>query len=111
MKIFKFAIVLLLATGVLIGIIYTNHYKANNNVTIDNTNEVSMVTEYVKSNISKITSEKPVLGGTWYVTDVQIDSENNTGNATFEDGHIQGKIIFKYTIDSATNNIVITVIE
>jgi hypothetical protein len=63
------------------------------------------VESYVRANINTLSPVKPVLGGTWYALSVNIDAAKNSGNVTYEDGHIQQKKNFTYTIDS---NLVVT---
>ncbi len=45
------------------------------------------VEEYVKQNISTLSPEKEVLGGTFYVTEISV-GEDGTGEVHYEDGHI-----------------------
>lgn len=52
--------------------------------------------KYVRDNIKTIAPEKPVLGGSWYVTVVNINPSTKTGTMTYEDGHIQSKASFNY---------------
>lgn len=62
--------------------------------------EKNTVEKYIRENIKTIALEKPVLGGTWYVTLVQINPSMKTGTITYEDGHIQRKTEFNYTINN-----------
>jgi hypothetical protein len=55
-----------------------------------------IVEKYIRDNIKTITPEKPVLGGSWYVTLININPSMKTGTMTYEDGHIQGKANFNY---------------
>lgn len=45
------------------------------------------VEEYVRQNISSLSPEKEVLGGTFYVTEISV-GEDGTGVVHYEDGHI-----------------------
>jgi hypothetical protein len=45
------------------------------------------VFEYLKNNISELSPEKEVLGGTFYITSIDFLDENNL-IAGYEDGHI-----------------------
>ncbi|MDD3284002.1 MAG: hypothetical protein PHZ07_00195 [Patescibacteria group bacterium] len=56
---------------------------------------------YLKDNISNLSSEKAVLGGTFYITDLQIE-ENNKAIVSYEDGHIALKANFDYIINNET---------
>lgn len=57
------------------------------------------VEDYLTRNIDKISPIKAVLGGVWHVVSVSIDFEHKTGTVIYEDGHIQAKGSFTYTID------------
>lgn len=57
------------------------------------------VEKYLKSNVSTLSPAKAVLGGTWYVLSYTVDVGSNSGTVTYEDGHIQEKRDFSYTID------------
>jgi hypothetical protein len=61
--------------------------------------EKSIVEKYIRNNIKNIASEQPVLGGSWYVTTITIDPSSKTGEVIYEDGHIQGKANFNYSIN------------
>lgn len=52
---------------------------------------------YVRSNISELSPEPEVLGGTFYVT--KIEADNGKGEVEYEDGHIALKASFTYSID------------
>lgn len=43
------------------------------------------VTSYISKNISALSPEKEVLGGTFYVTNITFDA--GTGTVEYEDGH------------------------
>jgi len=55
-----------------------------------------LVEEYIRNNVKTIVLEEPVLGGSWYITSVNINPSLKTGIMRYEDGHIQGKANFKY---------------
>ncbi|PIZ85979.1 hypothetical protein COX94_01370 [Candidatus Nomurabacteria bacterium CG_4_10_14_0_2_um_filter_33_9] len=67
-------------------------------------NEILAVEKYIRENIKTITTDKPVLGGLWYVVSVFINYSLNTGSVTYEDGHIQGDATFEYEFDSNTKS-------
>jgi hypothetical protein len=52
---------------------------------------------YVRQNISALSPEPEVLGGTFYVT--KIEAANGRGEVEYEDGHNAFKADFTYTID------------
>ncbi|MEK7140191.1 MAG: hypothetical protein AAB815_00225 [Patescibacteria group bacterium] len=58
------------------------------------------VEEYLQENIITLSPTKPVLGGTWYVVSTVVSPGNNSGVVTYEDGHIEEKRNFTYTLDS-----------
>ncbi len=64
------------------------------------------VEDYIRKNISKISTNSAVLGGAWYVVSVDVDTEKNTAHTIYEDGHIQKTEDFKYTRDGNLVNIV-----
>lgn len=103
-----FLLILGLAIAIIVPTVVHKYYNSDNSAVMDDATEINIVSEYIKSHINDLALEKPILGGTWYITDVQVDPVNNSGSATYEDGHIQGRIVFKYNIDSKTNNISIT---
>ena len=55
-----------------------------------------IVEKYIRDNVKTIVPEKPVLGGSWYITSVNINPSAKTGTMTYEDGHIQGNKSFSY---------------
>lgn len=55
-----------------------------------------IVEKYIRDNIKTIVPEKPVLGGSWYVTLIKINPLTKTGTMEYEDGHIQGNKSFSY---------------
>lgn len=57
------------------------------------------VEAYVRANISQLSPQPEVLGGTFYVTDITI-REDGTGAVSYEDGHIALAADFTYSIDS-----------
>ncbi|MFC1655838.1 M23 family metallopeptidase [Patescibacteria group bacterium] len=61
-----------------------------------------LVKQYIEENISSISESDPVLGGTWYVVDVEF-VDNQTVVVTYEDGHIQKIIKANYEISRDKN--------
>jgi hypothetical protein len=57
------------------------------------------VEKYIRDNIKTIAIEKPVLGGSWYVTSVYVNPSTKTGTVRYEDGHIEKKSNFRYSMD------------
>jgi hypothetical protein len=55
------------------------------------------VQTYVRNNIATLSPEPPVLGGTFYVT--EIDTANGHGTVWYEDGHMAHVADFEYVVD------------
>lgn len=62
-------------------------------------NDKDIVEQYISNNIINIVPEDAVLGGTWYVLSVFVDSSKRVGSFDYEDGHVQGHADFSYTIE------------
>jgi hypothetical protein len=59
--------------------------------------ETSIVSEYVSEHISQLSPIKEQLGGTYYVTHIEVTS--GKGVTSYEDGHNAYVADFKYTLD------------
>lgn len=67
------------------------------------------VEKYVRENITKISSDQPVLGATlWFVITTKINTAGDTGEVVYEDGHIQRKAIFDYEFDPVRGTVQVT---
>lgn len=66
-------------------------------------NERESVGEYLTKNIGSLSAVQPVVGGSWYVLNYNIDISTKSGSVTYEDGHIQEKSNFSYTTDNEGN--------
>jgi hypothetical protein len=77
----------------------TNLYwiPAINQIDCDTLDEKLFTEKYVRDNIKTIATNKPILGGSWYVTSVVINPIAHTGEIVYEDGHIQSKANIIYT--------------
>jgi len=60
------------------------------------------IESYVTHNISALSPEKETLGGTFYVTEISVDSEKKTGHVKYEDGHNAYEADFSYTAADQT---------
>ena len=60
-----------------------------------------LVDEYIRANISELSPESEVLGGTFYVTNITF-SDLWEGEVQYEDGHIALTADFIYAIDEST---------
>lgn len=58
---------------------------------------VMSIESYMEQNISELSPVKEVLGGTFYVTDIQ--AKDGRGTVSYEDGHIAFVADFRYSID------------
>lgn len=80
---------------VAVGLVVTGFYLIGNS----NKNTVDdkvLVEQYVREHITELVQEETVLGGTWHVITIDIDSNKKQGTVTYEDGHIQGSAMFSY---------------
>ncbi len=76
-------------------IVYT---KENCPDATNTTTDQALVEQYIRANIKTLAPEEPILGGNWYVISVTTDMATKSGTMVYEDGHIQGKATFKYTV-------------
>ncbi len=60
--------------------------------------EIFLVENYIRENITTIAPEEPVLGGTFYVIEITVNETEHNGEFVYEDGHIQGRASFTYEI-------------
>lgn len=60
------------------------------------------VESYVSQNISELSPEKEVLGGKFYVTDIQV--ADGKGVVSYEDGHVAFTADFTYTSNDRTGH-------
>lgn len=77
----------------------------------DYLDEKLFVEKYIKDNIKTIATNKPVLGGSWYVISVTINPATKSGEVTYEDGHILSKAKIEYTYKTNPESLVITKFE
>lgn len=75
-----------------------NIQNPQNNTTQEKLSDQDMINNYLKNNISQLSPEKEVLGGKFYITDLQLQ-EGNKGIVSYEDGHIALKANFDYIIN------------
>lgn len=57
------------------------------------------IESYVTQNISLLSPEKEVLGGTFYVTKIEVEPGEQKGYVEYEDGHNAFSADFTYTAD------------
>lgn len=66
------------------------------------------VEEYVRQNISSLSPIPESLGGTFYVTEIEVEPENRTGKVKYEDGHMAYEAEFTYTSSDRTGHTIIS---
>ena len=76
-------------------------------VSCEDLDEILAVEKYVRDNIKTIATDKPILGGSWYVVSVFVNYSMNSGTVVYEDGHIQSKAEFKYEFDEKTKTVLV----
>jgi len=69
------------------------------------------VEKYIKDNIKTIATNKPVLGGSWYLVSIFVNPIGHNGEIVYEDGHIQSKANFSYIYQKNPESISITKFE
>ena len=81
-------------------------------IACDDLSEKLFVEKYIKDNIKSIAKmTEPVLGGSWYVVSVNVDSKQNIARIVYEDGHIQNKAEVTYEYKNNSQSLVIIKFE
>lgn len=80
-------------------------FLLNNNEQLSKEEREIIVSDYIRENISELSSEPEVLGGTFIVTKIEFTDENS-GTIEYEDGHIALVADFKYTFTK--NDLIVT---
>lgn len=62
------------------------------------------IESYVTQNISALSPVKEVLGGRFYVTEIEVEPEERKGKVKYEDGHIALEAEFTYVSDDRTGH-------
>ena len=75
----------------------TSGEKKLNDTSYDDT---KLVENYIKENFARLVPERAVLGGTWYLVKINVNTTTKTGTFTYEDGHKQGMAAFRFTKSS-----------
>lgn len=68
-------------------------------------NRTMDIETYITKNISEISPKKEVLGGTFYI--INIEAYEGVGIVEYEDGHVAYMADFTYTIDDTDGTITI----
>lgn len=98
-KTFLLLILLILLLGVASSIKNQRQNQSNKTPVSTSVTHRSVVENYIRQNISKLSPEKEVLGGTFYVTYIEVN--DGFGVVAYEDGHIALTADFTYIIDSS----------
>jgi hypothetical protein len=62
------------------------------------------VEAYITQNISALSPIKETMGGTFYVTEIEVEPEENKGKVEYEDGHNAYVAEFTYTSNDRTGH-------
>lgn len=68
------------------------------------TGKLMSVEAYVTQNISALSPIKETMGGTFYVTEIEVEPEENKGTVKYEDGHNAYEAEFTYTSNDRTGH-------
>lgn len=74
-------------------------------IEVSEAQERAIVEQYLRDNIKDIATNEEVLGGTWYVVDINVVPGLNQGEVVYEDGHIQSSAAFTYTFLPETREV------
>ncbi len=88
-----------------------SYIESMSQVDCETLDEKLLVEKYIKDNIATVATNKPVLGGSWYVTSVSVNANAHTGEVAYEDGHIQSKANFLYNYIKTSEKVEITKFE
>jgi hypothetical protein len=89
-------ILLVLLIALAGGILWSQRAEAPTDEPREN-GRVMDIQTYVRQNITDLSPEPAVLGGTFYVT--EINTDDDSGTVSYEDGHIAFTADFEYVID------------
>ena len=62
------------------------------------------VESYVRQNISALSPIRETMGGTFYVTEIEVKPAERTGHVKYEDGHMAYEADFTYTSNDRTGH-------
>lgn len=77
----------------------------------DTLDEKLFTEKYIRDNIKTIATNKPVLGGSWYVISVTANPIAHNGEVVYEDGHVQTKANFIYEYKNNPESVTVTKFE
>lgn len=88
----------------------TNLYyiKPMGEINCETLDEKLFTEKYIRDNIKTIATDKPVLGGSWYVVSIIVNPIAHTGEVVYEDGHIQSKANLTYSYQKNPQSITVT---
>jgi hypothetical protein len=87
------------------------YIKSMNQIDCESLNEKLFTEKYIRDNIKTIATNKPVLGGEWYVISTIANTSAHTAEVVYEDGHIQSKANLIYTYTKNPQSVAITKFE
>lgn len=91
-KIILILVIIVFATGI-------GYMLWNQNMFVSHSApDQNVVRQFFERNISTLSPEKEVLGGTFYVTDFALN-DNYSGVVSYEDGHMAYKAYVTFTTD------------
>lgn len=90
---------------VIITIVVGGYFVFGKNTTLDTETsdteapqiKLMSVERYVTENISALSPIKASMGGTFYVTEINVDPASRSGHVKYEDGHMAYEADFTYT--------------
>lgn len=68
------------------------------------TGKLMTVEAYVTQNISELSPIKETMGGTFYVTEIEVEPGERKGTVKYEDGHMAYEADFTYTSNDRTGH-------
>lgn len=92
----KFGILLILVAVVVLGFFLLKEEEKANEIPVA---KQELVEDYIRENISSLSPEEEVLGGSFYVTSVDFEDENSC-LVEYEDGHIALKARAEFEVSS-----------
>lgn len=70
--------------------------------------EKSFVEKYIRENIGTLATDEPVLGGSWYVVFINLDTASHSGEVIYEDGHIESRASITYSYQESPQSVTVT---
>lgn len=125
-KLIKFLVLILVFVLVIVLMFFLKNYKIEKIIPIENNQNIieevanknlsledqEKISDFIKENISALSPEKEVLGGKFYITNIEFIS-NNLCKVEYEDGHIalSGNLEFVFSEDKEIKVIEFKILE